>query len=308
MRSLFKQAFMPTPGGQMPGTAGVEEVYAAIEEAAALLDVPCSRDTVGPILTAFAPFEGGVIFSASAGERHAGDLDLTIQVPRRIADPYAHALANGFLEKTDHPVGSLLSDLHERCSIDEYLIDFGVVGGFNKVYVHFPRDVQSVSQLAAVPSIPPALAENAGFFARHGLDDVAMIAIDYRNRTTNLYFQVPGIEPKVILSMLQELGLPEPEQELLESAGKTFRVYVTLGWDSSKIERISFARSLDLPVIQARVEPEIKRFVTGTPYTYEGERFSISIVKWSPDGEWFNVGSYYQFGPLQWEVLRKILR
>ncbi|MGX1915719.1 aromatic prenyltransferase [Streptomyces phaeochromogenes] len=293
----------------MSGAAEVEDVYSAIEESAQLLNVPCSRDKVWPILAAFEPFEGGIIFSASAGERYAGDLDLTVQVPRRIGDPYAHALSNGLVTKTDHPVGALLSDIQERCSVNEYLIDFGVVGGFSKIYVHFPRDVQGVSKLADIPSMPGAVAENADFFARHGLDDVAMIAIDYQHRTMNLYFPMPtGLEQKAIVSMLRDLGLPEPEEQLLESARKTFRVYFTLGWDSSKIERVSFARSLDLPVIRDRVEPEIERFVTGTPYTYPGERFSISIVKWSPDGEWFNVGSYYQFGPLQWEVLRKILK
>ncbi|KOV57864.1 aromatic prenyltransferase [Streptomyces sp. MMG1121] len=293
----------------MSGSTDVETVYAAIEEAAGLLNLSCSPGTVRPILNAFEPFEGGIIFSASAGEGHAGDLDLTVQVPRRIEDPYAHALAHGFVPRTDHPVSTLLSDLGERVRVDEHLIDFGVIGGFNKIYVHFPRDVQGVAQLAAAPSMPRALADNAAFFARHGLDDVAMIAIDYRNRTVNPYFTFPdGLEAKTISSMLSDLGLPEPDEELVESARKAFRVYVTLGWDSSVIERISFARSLDLPVIRSRVEPEMVEFVTGTPYTYDGERFSISIVKWSAGDEWFNAGSYYQFGPLQREVLGKILR
>ncbi|WP_405791510.1 aromatic prenyltransferase [Streptomyces sp. NBC_01506] len=292
----------------MSPAAGVEDVYAAVEESARLLDVPCSRERVWPVLTAFEPFEGGIIFSASAGERHAGDLDLTVQVPRRIADPYAHAVSNGLLDPTDHPVGDLLADIQERCSVNEFLIDFGVVGGFNKVYVHFPRDVQGVVKLAGIPSMPRAVAENTDFFARHGLHEVAMVSIDYRRRTVNLYFPLPdGIKARAVASILRDLGLPEPEESLLQSARKTFRVYFTLGWDSPVIERVSFARRLDLPVVKDRVEPEIVRFVTGTPYTYPGERFSISMVKWSPDGQWFNVGSYFQFGPLQWEVLGKIL-
>ncbi|TGA86775.1 aromatic prenyltransferase [Streptomyces sp. MZ04] len=287
----------------------VEVVYAAIEEAAGLRNVPCSPEKVVPILSAFGPFEGGVIFSSTAGQGDGADVDLTIQVPKAIGDPYTHAVSSGLLPETDHPVASLLADLQERCSVDEVLIDFGVVSGFNKLYVHVPRDPQTVSQLAAVPSMPRAVAENADFFARHGLDAVAMIAIDYRRRTTNLYFHLPtGIEREIIVSMLRELGLPEADEQLLESARKSFRVYFTLGWDSSKIERISFARSLDLPLIKDRVEPEFARWVTNTPYTYPGDRFSISIVKWTPEGEQFNAGSYFQFGPLQWEVLNKILR
>ncbi|MFD0317910.1 aromatic prenyltransferase [Streptomyces flavalbus] len=283
-----------------------EDVYAAVEETAGLLNVPCAREKVGPVLEAFAPFEGGFIFSATAGER-GGDLDLTIQVPRAIPDPYAHALERGLLPRTGHPVGSLLSDLDGRGFVEEYLIDVGVVGGLNKVYVHFPHAVQGVAALSSVPSMPSALAANADFFARHDLDGVAMIAIDYRHETVNLYFPTPGgMEPKTVLSLLQEMGLPEPDEELLESVRKTFRVYFTLGWDSSRIERISFARPADMPLIRARTEPEMVRFLTGSPYTYDGERFSISIVKWSPEGQWFNAGSYYQFGPLQREVFKKI--
>ncbi|MEU3901905.1 aromatic prenyltransferase [Streptomyces sp. NPDC045251] len=290
-------------------TAAVEDTYLAIEEAARLLKVRGSQEKVRRILPAFEPFEGGIIFSATAGLGDAADLDLTIQVPRRIDDPYAHALANGFVPETDHPVAALLSDIKKHCTVNEYLIDVGVVGGFNKIYVHFPRDVQGVAKLADIPSMPHAVTENTEFFARHGLDEVAMIAIDYRRRTVNLYFPLPaGIASETILSMLRDLGFPDPDEQLVESARKTFRVYCTIGWESSEIKRISFARSLDVPVIRTRVEPEIERFLTGTPYTYAGERFSISIVKWSPDGQSFNVGSYYQFGPLQREVLGKILR
>ncbi|MEX1656935.1 aromatic prenyltransferase [Streptomyces pseudovenezuelae] len=291
----------------MPENLGIEEAFSAVEKASALLNVPCSRDKLWPILKLFTPFEGGFIFSATAGER-GGDLDLTIQVPRSITDPYAHALSNDLIPQTNHPVASLLADLQKGCSVEECLIDVGVVGGFNKIYVHFPRDMQTVAQLVDLPSMPHALADNAGYFARHGLDGVAMIAIDYRHHTTNLYFPTPGgLEPDTIRSLIRELGLPEPEEELVESARQTFRVYFTLGWDSSTIERISFARILDLPLIRSR-EPEFTRFMTGTPYTYDGDRFSISIVKWAPEGAWFNGGSYYQFGPLQREVFRKFLK
>lgn len=293
----------------MSAQADIETVHSAIEEAAGLLNLTCSPGTVRPILEAFGPFEGGVIFSASAGEGHAGDLDLTIQVPRAIDDPYTHALTHGFVPHTDHPVSTLLSDLKEHVSVDEYLIDFGVIAGFNKIYVHFPRDLQGVAQLAALPSMPRALADNAELFARHGLDNVAMLSIDYHKRTINPFFTFSnGLEAKTISSLLHELGVVEPDEELVESSSKIFRAYPTLGWESSKIDRISFARSLDLPTIRPRVEPEIVRFVTGTPYTYDGERFSISIVKWSPDDTWFNVGSYFQFGPRQREVLGKVLR
>jgi hypothetical protein len=289
----------------MSGAAAVEEIYSAIEESARLLDVPCARDKVWPILTAYgdALADVAIIFSVSTGSH---EFDYTIQVPTGIDDPYAHALSNGFVAETDHPVGALLSDIRARISVSEYFFDCGVVGGFQKLYASFPHDLQEVSTVAGIPSMPPAVAENAGFFAHHGLADATLIGIDYKRKTMNVYFQLPAavagnLEPKSIRSMLREIGMPEPDEQMLELACHSYRIYVTLSWDSSKIARISFApqprQGLDLSAIQARLEPEIKQFMGGTPYVYAGERISISVPKWSADGGHFNLGSYYQISP-----------
>jgi hypothetical protein len=292
----------------------VEELYSAIEESARLMGAACPRDKVWPTLTAYgdALAESWMIFSVQTGERHAGELEYTFQVPPGIDDPYAHALSNGFVAETDHPVGALFSDIQKRISIELYGVDYGVLGGFKKVYALFPHDLQGVSKLADIPSMPRAVGENADFFARHGLGEAALIGIDYQRKTMNVYFQLPAaaagnLEPKTVLSMLREIGLPEPDERMLEFACKAYRVYVTLSWDSSKIQRISFAPpprpSLDLSTLPARLEPELEQFMRGAPQAYAGERIGISVVKWSQDGECLDLGSYYQISPLQLEAV-----
>jgi hypothetical protein len=287
------------------GAAELEDVYSAVEESARLLDVPCSRDKVWPILTAYgdALTEGAVILSVSTGTQ---ECDYTIQVPPGIDDPYAHALSHGFVAETDHPAGALLPDVRARVSVDEYFFDCGVVGGFQKLYASFRQDLQKVSHLADVPSMPRAVAEHAGFFAHHGLDEVSVVGIDYKRKTMNLYFQVPAaaagnLEPKTILSMLSESGLPEPDEQMLKLACGAYRIYVTLSWDSSKVQRISFAPrprpSVDLSAVQARLEPEVKQFMSSAPYAYAGERISILVPKWSADGDHLNLGFYYHISP-----------
>ena len=289
----------------MSGVAEVEKIYSAIDESARLLNVPCSRDKVWPILTAYgdALAEVAIIFSVSTGSQ---EFDYTIQVPPGIDDPYAHALSNGFVAKTDHPVGALFSDIQARISVSERYFDCGVVGGFQKLYGSFPHDLQPVSNLVDIPSMPRAVADNASFFAHHGLDDVTLIGIDYKRKTMNLYFHLPAevagnLDPKIVLSILREIGMPEPDEQMLELALKAYRIYVTLNWDSSKVQRISFApqprQGLDLSTIQARLEPEVKQFMNSAPYAYAGERVSILVPKWSPDGGHLNLGSYYQTSP-----------
>lgn len=280
-----------------------EELYSAIEESARLVGAECSRDKVMPILSVFG---GGldkalIVFSVQTGGRHAGELDYSFTAPAEMGDPYPHALAAGFITETDHPVNSLLSDLQGRCAIREHFVDCGVSGGFKKLYAHFPADLQKVSELAAIPSVPRAVAENASLFARYGLDDVAMIGVDYKRRTMNLYFQFAADgrpEPGTILSLLREVGLHEPDQRMLEFAHRSMRANITLSWDSPKIVRAAFAPppgpSLDPSAVPARMEPHIERFATSAPRSYDGPRMGLFGVKWFPDGEFIDVCSYYR--------------
>jgi hypothetical protein len=291
----------------MSGISEVAELYSTIEESARLLNVPCSRDKVWPILSGYADaftHPGAVVaFRVATVLRHVGELDCRFRThPDDDRDPYAVALSNGLTAKTDHPVGALLSDVHGRYSIESHGIDFGAVGGFKKVYAAFiPDDLQDASKLADVPSMPRSLAENVEFFARHGLDDrVAGIAIDYPSRTVNVYFNdLPAecFEPKTILLTLRELGMAEPSEQMLKLGEKAFGLYVTLGWDSLKIERICYAAStMDLTTLPVPVEPEIEKFVKSVPYG-GGDRKFVYGVALAPQGEYYKLESHYKWKP-----------
>jgi hypothetical protein len=295
----------------MSRAAELERVYSAIEEAAGLVDVACSRARVWPVLAAYgdALADAGIGFGVLSGERSAGELDYTMTVSPSFDDPYAVALSNGLVVETDHPVGALLSDLRERLPISDHLIDCGVVGGFKKTLAHFPQNMQKVSELVDIPSMPRAVAENADLFARHNLDRVAMIAIDYGRKTMNLYFQRPPepLDEKALRSMLGECGLPSPSRKAIEFAQKAFRVNVTLSWDSSEIGRIALAQfpacGLDPSVLSDRVEPRFERLMGDAPYVYPGERLNLLGLKWSGSGEAVEFVSYYQLSPVQRKMM-----
>lgn len=300
----------------MSGTTVAEEVYSTIEESARLVGAPCSRDRVWPVLTAFGDAlpQAGLVLSVSTGEHPPGELDYTITVPSGAGDPYAVALSSGLVTETGHPVATLLSDIGARVAVSEHLIDCGVVGGFSKIYAHFPYDMLGVRELADIPSMPRAVAENAGLFARHHLNDVAMIGIDYTRRTVNLYFaRLPDEfrEARNLLSLHREIGLPEQSGKMLEFAQNSFRAYVTLGWDSPRIERICFARpparNWDPSALPVRIDPDIEKFVRGSRRTYAGEPLVIAAVKWTPEGEYLNLGPYCRLSPLMRNLLQELV-
>lgn len=285
-------------------------LYSVIEETARILDVPCSRQKVLPILSVYgdALAQAVIAFRVATGTRHVGELDCRFTVPRDI-DPFALAVLNGFTARTDHPVGALLSDIGVHCPIDSYGIDFGVVGGFKKIWLVLPRnDLQDVSKLAGVPSMPHSLGENIDFFTRHGLGDTAgLLGIDYRNKTVNVYFgeQPPEcFEPETIRSMIREVEQTEPSEQMLELGQQAFGIYVTLNWDSPKLERICFAvATADPTELPVRLDPRIERFVRHVQSSEGGGKFVYAVAS-SPDGEYYKLQSYYRWQPEVLDIMQ----
>jgi len=287
----------------MSETAELADLYSAIEDSARLLEVPCSRDKVWRILTAYGDAlpQAVIAFRVATGAHYTGDLDWRFSAPKDV-DPYAIALSNGLTAKTDHPVCALLADIQGRCPIDSYGIDFGVVGGFKKIYPFFPTDdMQGLSTLADISSMPRSLAENLCFFARHGLDEVSVLGIDYRHRTVNVYFgALPAEcrEPKTILSMLREIELPDPSERLLKLGQQAFGIYATLSWDSSRVERICFAvMTPDSTALPVRIEPKIEQFLRRVPCGVADSGLVYAAALSSTGEENYKLQSYYRWQP-----------
>ncbi|MEU7955660.1 aromatic prenyltransferase [Micromonospora humida] len=280
------------------------DLYSAIEESARLLEVPCSHERVQPILDAYADSLPSAVIAlrVATGTRYQGDLDWRFTVGREV-DPYAVALSNGLSGRVDHPVGALLAEIRENCPIAGYGIDFGVAGGFKKIYVFFPPDgMQSLATLAACPSMPRSLADNMEFFARRGLDDrVNTFGIDYRHRTVNVYFgALPGacLTPEGVLSMTRELGLPDPGERMLRLARHSFGIYASLGWESSAVERFCFAvMTSDSASLPVPLEPKIEQFLRGLPNNAADSRFVYYAGVSSTGEENYKVQSYYNWQP-----------
>lgn len=287
----------------MTETAELAELYSAMDTTARLLDIPCSRETVWPIMTAYGDTlaQAVIAFRVATG-RDAGDLDCRFTMLPKEVDPYARALAEGLIAPTDHPVGTLLADIEKHCPVECYGIDFGLVGGFKKTWSFLPpNDLQKLSILADVASMPGSLGENLAFFSRYGLDDKAsLIGIDYPNRTVNLYLgEAPRecFQPETMRAMLHELGLPAPSERLRRLGQVAFGVYTTLTWDSAKIKRITFAAmTQDLATLPVPVEPKIDEFVRNAPYGSAERRFVYAITA-TPAGEYDKLQSYYQWRP-----------
>ncbi|MFF4276050.1 aromatic prenyltransferase [Streptomyces sp. NPDC001536] len=275
-----------------------------IEEVSRLVGVECSSTTVRSILSAYGDTlaQAVLAFRVATSKRNAGGLDCRFTMLPPDLDPYAVALSHGLIEATDHPVGSLLGELHAGFPIGFSGIDFGVVGGFKKTWSFFPLDdLKPLSELVALKSMPAGAAANLDLFTRYGVaGKVSLVGIDYRHRSVNVYFgAAPAsvFRPEVLTSLLKEAGLPAPSERLLRFATGAFGIYATLTWDSPKVERITIAAMTDDPLsLPVPVEPDIADFLKNAPYRTDG-RPSVYAITVAPGGEYHKLQSYYRWRP-----------
>jgi hypothetical protein len=166
-----------------------------------------------------------------------------------------------------------------------------------------------MADLARLPSAPTGLGANLDFYARWDLADKAsLIGIDYPSRTVNVYFgDVPGrcFAPAAVRSMLRELELPAPGAGLLALAEVSFGIYVTFGWDSPAVERITFAAMTPDPAaLPVRPDPAIERFARRAPTVIPAaERRFVYAVTSTRAGEYAKLQSYYQWRPRMLDLM-----
>ncbi|MFD3933080.1 aromatic prenyltransferase [Streptomyces sp. NPDC058614] len=285
----------------MSETTQLADLFAGVEESAALIGVTCSREKVWPVLEAYEEVIGQAViaFRVATDAHNEGEFDCRFTIPRH-TDPYVRARDHGFITETGRPAETLLSDIQRHCPIDSYGIDFGIVGGFRKIWVYFPGGAgQSLAKLRDLPSMPPSLAENFAFFADRGLaDKVDVVAIDYRNGTVNLYFTgFPDHlrRPSEILAMHRATGMPDPSGQMLRFCEKSFGFYATLSWNSPGIERIAFSvKTRDPLALPARLGPKIEHFARSVSYGGDDPKMVYAAMTSSGE-EYYKLQSYYRF-------------
>ncbi|MCC3311574.1 aromatic prenyltransferase [Nocardia africana] len=284
--------------------SALDDLYVAIEKTARLANVACAPDAVWPVLTAYGTMltHSVISFRVVTQAGRSGDLDYRFLTLPKDIDPYDIARSNGLIPATEHPIGSLLDQVREHFPVDSYGIDVGVAGGFKKIWPFFPADgVQNVSDLAALPSVPAALAGHAEMFARHGLaDKVGLLGIDYHDKTMNLYF--PGLPadhfaPDAIASLHRDAGFAEPSEDFLSLTAKAFDIYATFGWESSRIERLCFpVITPDPAALPVPIDPHFLELADTVPFATYERRFTYAATS-SPDGESYKFSWFYQWQP-----------
>jgi hypothetical protein len=259
------------------------KLRADIRKAAELAEVPYDEGVVERTFAVFMDFFCGsnVTFAtntAPQGKRRLAVRYVEFQVPH---DPYAMALSAGLFKQEGHPIECLMRELQAKEDLLGYGTDLSVDYGIAKIWVFLRQHPEIEALCGRLPSLPAGVGMNLGFFGKHGLRHVMLIALDFRNHTINVYFMVkrPGVlSPDTVAAMLGESELRVPSREMLGYCAKASICYFTFSWDSTRIERACFCvTEEDESKIPTHLDPLLERYVRSFIYNITPTRDGVYV-------------------------------
>lgn len=222
----------------------LEQYCNGAETIAEIAETPCNRAVFQPVVEAYRELFHSGVASYRTTTKPVGKRELDVRYVNvaQPHDPYQMALDHGFYTETGHPAESLMREIHAHSPIVGYGVDTSVNRGFTKIWSLFTEGFP-VTEMLALPSVPPAAHDYVDFFAQNGLHKLGLVAIDFVSKVFNLYFMFRTPEknpPDLATNLISGLDFNLPsaeEQSLFSHCGDA---HFTFTWDSSVCERLSF--------------------------------------------------------------------
>lgn len=209
-------------------------------------------------------------------------------------DPFAIALEKGLLTRQGHPIEQVVPELQSRFNLCGHGVDFSVQHGFEKVWPIFNPAV-TVDDICSLTSMPGAIGSYRDHFARFNLKWISLLALDYWNKTMNLYFMIKDASiypPERIAAMIADLGFKVPGEEELKMNSKTMCIYQTFSWESPRIERLCFVMAGPQELIPTHLHPVLERFVRQVPIRAPFRGFTYNTT-YATHGDYYKVEADY---------------
>lgn len=258
-------------------TVSLDQLYTDIMATVRIAEVPgYDEDKIWKVLKAYEQFytESSVAFRTTTVSKEHRDLSVRYFETSQKHDPYAIALKHKLYTPDSHPIDRLIPEIMEKLSPAGCGVDLSVRHGFEKIWPVIGPCIPT-EDLFVLESIPDSVKSHADVYARHGLDWIGILGVDYTNKSFNIYwiFKDPALMPEEnVRGLIHDLGFKVPDEIVLEKLPRFFTVYTTHTWDSPRVERLSFAMASPAASVPTHVHPVFKYFVEDVPIVAK-ERF-----------------------------------
>ncbi|MEV4238236.1 aromatic prenyltransferase [Nocardia sp. NPDC050408] len=199
----------------------------------------------------------------------------------------------GLLTYTGHPMEQLLAEISAEVPVSSG-VDLAIASGVQKIWLVFPELI-SVERILAFSGIPESARAHADHLSRYG-GRIGILAVDFDARTMNLYSNVfePGyLTPADITGILAELDFTAPTETELALLARTFNLYRTFSWTSSRMERICFPVRCEPSSFPTDLDPVLARFVADAPFAEPETRGFVFYATYGPTNRYYKVQAEY---------------
>ncbi|MEC3918359.1 aromatic prenyltransferase [Nocardia sp. CDC160] len=271
----------------------LDQLRRDLREFARLAEVDYDPTVVDPILEALEPQWTTSLIGVRTTTHPVARRELNVRFMSSGDNPVPPLLHAGLLEFTGHPMESLLIDIPAAVPV-LYGVDAGVNRGLEKIWM-LPARPFGVDEILDLPGIPKSVHAHAGHLRAYG-GEIAIVALDFRNGTVNLYSQVlpPGrLTTADITTILSDLGFVAATARELELLSQTFNLYRTFSWTDPHMRRICFPVRYQAATFPRGLDPVLDRFVAGAPYAGTGDRGFTFYAAYGPDDRYYKIQTDY---------------
>ncbi len=224
-------------------TPDYETFMQDVKKTAALIEAPCNMDMIRDIFGTYWPYCEAGWLSFRTTTKPNRELSVRYIDCTTPHDPYKIAVEHGYLKPTGHPIEQLIYDLRDHFPPLGYGVDAAASYGIEKIWPLVQSAVK-IEDLYTLPSMPPSMRNCDAYFKKYDLKWTSLYAIDYRNKSMNIYFMFPErghFSPETTGEMISDLGFTPPDLDELKVNSQVGALYYTFDWDAPTCTRISFA-------------------------------------------------------------------
>lgn len=197
------------------------------------------------------------------------DVNFRYMTPYVEHNPVARLREAGVLEESGRPVDLLTDEVIDTLPV-WWGVDVSLHRGFQKVWPFF-HELPTLHDVLNLKHIPDSLRRFGDRLDSLGLDKFAIMALDFRNETMNLYTEMlkPGrFDRDQVISMIGDVEDGAPSEEEVARNRDVVSCYYTFDWRSDSPRRLCFAMTSSQADYPTQWHPLAKRFCDEAPVLY----------------------------------------
>lgn len=244
------------------------------------LDAPCSQQTTKQILAAFDEYLDEAYVWLRCTSKSAGVVNFRLAFFGTWIDTISIAAQNGWIDLDDW-LPKVAASWSLRQSAKQWC-DFDPSRGLAKTWIYF-QHLQAVEDILRTPGLPAAVAARLPDLQTVGLDRVTYAAVDYSNRSMNVYFIVPGgLTPELAATYAALAGSNPPSEADLQIMSDlmkpAFTWGVTIELETGNIARVAFYAAVKDGASFSPLNERMRKFFAEAPWH---DPQNLYIVAWS---------------------------